>query len=181
MGSGGARLGAGRKPKPAVLLESDIKRTKAEKFDRKESEIECKNNNLKCPSDMTPDAKKEWKRVIGLYNGIDAKVLTDLDIQALRMYCEQTAIFNHATKQLSEFGVLVSTNVEGQKAINYLTKLIEKSSKIIISLSEQLCLTPVGRARMGLANSGVKNKKSKNVGSPGTMESFMANLYSLED
>lgn len=178
MGSGGARLGAGRKPRPTTLIDADAKRTKREKFDRRENEIECKQNDLKCPTDMTPDAKKEWKRVIGLYNGIDAKILTDLDIQALRMYCEQSAIYNNATKQLAQFETLVTTNVEGQKIINYLTKLIEKSSKIIISLSEQLCLTPVGRARLGLANAGGRKTKKAN---PNSMESFMANMYNFNE
>ncbi len=147
MPSGGTRPNAGRKP----TLNPVGHRTKAEKEPRKQaSEALQTTKILKCPSYLTALAKKEWRRTMRLYNQMDASILCDLDIAALVMYCEAWAIYKTAQEQWSKLGTVATTNPAAQALIDKTIDTMNKQTTVISKLAEQLCLTPVGRARMGM-------------------------------
>jgi P27 family predicted phage terminase small subunit len=136
---------------PALVDNQVFKKNSQELEAREESWTKLKTTKLlKVPRYLSPEAKKEWRRVLKLYNQMEADILSDLDQQALIMYCEATAIYKKAQEQWAELQQVVTTNPSGQKLIDNILKTMERQSKIISSLSEQLCLTPVGRARMGM-------------------------------
>ncbi|MDY0386959.1 MAG: phage terminase small subunit P27 family [Methanolobus sp.] len=143
----------GRKPQPAMIVDSEKhKKSKQEIERRKEVERKLKTSGfLRCPSKLSPVAKKEWKRVIKLYREMESNILSDLDKTALTIYCEAYAIYSKAHEVWSKYQQIVSTNEEAQKIIDKTFKTMQSQSQVIYRFSEQLCLTPVGRARMGMA------------------------------
>lgn len=142
----------GRKPVPPALVNNkSFKKNNQEIEEREESWEKLKTTKvLRVPKHLTVEAKKEWRRVMKLYNLMEADILSDLDQQALIMYCEATAIYKKAQEQWAKINQVATPNPDGQKLIDNIFRTMERQSKIISSLSEQLCLTPVGRARMGM-------------------------------
>jgi P27 family predicted phage terminase small subunit len=142
----------GRKPTPASLIDHQVFKKSAKVIEARK-EVESKLTStalLKCPSYISSEAKKEWKRIMKLYRKMEADILSDLDIMALVMYCEATAIYKEAQSVWAKYGKVVASNPEAQRVLDKTFITMEKQTKIVSSLSEQLCLTPVGRARMGM-------------------------------
>lgn len=143
----------GRKPTPAKMLDNKIRKESNDTLTERaviESALADTDAKLKCPSQLSPTAKKEWKRIISLYKKLESRILCDLDITALAMYCEAVAIYQKAQATWTKYGFVVSTDPDEQIMMNKCIKIMNEQTKIISGLSEQLCLTPVGRARMGL-------------------------------
>ena len=142
----------GRKPTPASMIDhKDFKKSIKEIEVRKEAEEKLKTGaELRCPSYVSKEAKKEWKRVMKLYRAMEVDILSDLDTMSLVMYCEATAVYKKAQETWAKYQQVVAANPEAQRVLDKCFLTMEKQTKIISSLSEQLCLTPVGRARMGM-------------------------------
>ena len=156
------RNNSGRKAIPLELLDnSSSRKTKKELKELKDNQFTTSSAKLTLPEDLSPIAKEEWKRIIRLYDGANAKILTDLDVQALRIYCEHTALYNKAASAMGQLPSILAGTRESQQLINQITKTMNDSSKIILAFSEQLCLTPVGRAKMGYAS--VKGSKRQSA------------------
>lgn len=142
----------GRKPIPASLIDpAEHKKAKEEIEARRDMEDALTTTSkLSCPKYLSDSAKKEWRRVIKLYKGLDVDILCDLDISALVIYCEAWAVYRKAQETWAKVKQVVAANPEAQRILDKCFVLMEKQSKIINNMSEQLCLTPVGRARMGM-------------------------------
>ena len=142
---------AGRKPHLSVLKDNAKDRhTKAELEARADAEVSGAAAKLKPPRELTKAAKTEWRRVVKLYRQLDHEVINDLDINLLAAYCESVAVYKAAeTKYESE--PLAKFDYDGMKWIeNPYLKIMDAASKQIMKAAEQLCLSPVGRARMGV-------------------------------
>lgn len=152
----------GRKPTPAALIDPvEHKKSYEEIEARKEAEAALQTKaTLRCPNYLSSEAKKEWRRIMKLYKEMDAEILNDLDTMALVMYCEATAVYKKAQETWVKFQQVVAANPEAQRIIDKCFQTMERQTKIINRLAEQLCLTPVGRARMGM-NAAKKNEPSK--------------------
>ena len=153
--SGGARPNSGRKPK----ISAGKHKSKAEQMSRTETFEKLKTTNkLSCPKYLSQAAKKEWKRTMKLYKLMEADILNDLDVAALVMYCEAWAIYRTNQDELNLLNEkLNQIDATDDKTINKLKssisgciKVMNEQTAIVTKLSEQLCLSPVGRARMGI-------------------------------
>lgn len=144
----------GRKPLPAKLIDpADHKKSKEEIEARVAVESGLKTTSfLKCPRFLSPDAQKEWRRVMKLYKQMDSDILCDLDRMAMIAYCEAVSMYNKAQETWARYGQIVAANPEAQRVLDKCRAVMKEQTKIITSLSEQLCLTPVGRARMGMGS-----------------------------
>lgn len=142
----------GKKPIPAHLIDPAVyKKSNAELENRKNMESKLKSSaRLTCPKYLSDAAKKEWRRVIKLYRGLEVDILSDLDVSALVIYCEAWSIYRKAQETWAKYTQVVAANPEAQRVLDKCFNIMEKQSKTISSVSEQLCLTPVGRARMGI-------------------------------
>lgn len=114
-----------------------------------EEGLRCKAS-LTCPDYLSPGAKAEWKRLMKLYRTLDSKILCDLDTMGLVIYCEAAAIYKKAQETWAKYGLVVSANPESQRIMDKCFDTMKNQTKIINDLAEQLCLTPIGRARMGI-------------------------------
>ncbi len=156
-------MARGRKPMPPALVDKEVyKKSNNELAAREEWWEKMKTSKvLEVPTHLSSEAKKEWERVMKLYSQMEADILSDLDQQALIMYCEATAIYKKAQEQWAKLQQVATTNPDGQKLINSIIRTMERQTKLISSLSEQLCLTPVGRARIGVAKKQEPTKFEK--------------------
>src|ERR1700761_728449 len=63
----------------------------------------------KMPSHLTPEARKEWKRILPLLE--KRATLTEADASALSLYCETFARWVLAKKDVAENGLTITTTV----------------------------------------------------------------------
>lgn len=152
----------GRKPTPAKTIDlkemhqpKDVVRARANAEDKIKTA-----DRLEPPTGMSSAAKKEWKRIMGLYRQMEADILNDLDISALMMYCEAYAVYRKAEKVWVNFSKLKDPSDTDYKIFNRARVQMNDQVKVVCQLSEQLCLTPVGRARMGIAMAKKKEQSS---------------------
>jgi len=146
------RPGGGRKPLPAALApNSHESKASQEKRLSVEKNLET-TANLTCPKDMSDTAKKEWKRLMRLYRKMPAQVLNDLDLNSLRQYCEHFSVYYQAEQAWKDDlkCTVASSSVDTQSLINRVLETMRRETDAMNRLAEQLLLTPVGRARMGV-------------------------------
>jgi len=157
----------GRKPVPADMLDPDKIKLSQEQLNARK-EIEKKMNPssvLRCPpkTKISSDARKIWKRIMKLYDGMDVDILSDLDEVSLRMYCEAVAIYDTAHSEWLQIQHIIVANPSAQNRIDILLNRMNKQTTIINKLAEQLCLTPVGRARMGVVTISIPQKNQNPI------------------
>lgn len=160
----GSNNGGGRSAVPASLIDNSktrcensilSERLKVEESLMVPSELEHP------PKGMSFRAKREWKRVIDLYKQMDITILCGLDKAILRMYCEAVGTYELASDVVNQ----TQKNAKDANkpfymvAVDYELKKMDSSAKIIKGLAEQLCLSPLARARMGVALSGQNSSK----------------------
>lgn len=139
---------AGRKPIPIAVYENKHKHSKADIAARIEGEPKGCSDKLLPPKELKGEALKEWKRVVALYRELDAAILNDLDISLLSAYCESVAIYRKAQVEYKKQPLII---VDGNSVReNPLLRVMRMEGANIAKYSEQLCLSPVGRARMGV-------------------------------
>lgn len=144
----------GRKPMPAEMLDQNTSKMSTENLQSRKT-VEQKLNPssfLKCPSKtkISSEARRVWKRIMKLYDGMDADILSDLDEVALKMYCEAVAVYETAHSEWLKIQVINVASPSASGKIDRLLDRMNKQTRVINNLAEQLCLTPVGRARMGV-------------------------------
>ena len=151
----------GRTPKLTVL-DSDKKphSSKAEREARENSEPKGCVDDLTPPEFLSVAAKTEWERVVELYRQLDNAIVNNLDISTLAAYCESVAVYQEAAAQYQDHP-LISHDGKGRFVENPYLAIMRKEGLNILRYSEQLCLSPVGRARMGMAT--VKGKKEQSA------------------
>ena len=141
----------GRKPTPLKLVDNAKARHTKETLDgRQNGEPEGCTDKLTPPKTISSEAKKEWKRIVKLYRQLDAKIINDLDISTLMAYCESVAIYRRSQEEYQN-RPLVYMNADGRPAENPYITIMRREGQNIAKYAEQLCLSPVGRARMGVA------------------------------
>lgn len=147
----------GRKPKENVKTEKSHNYTKAELELRKKASALHKSvpDGLSCPKILKdPKAQAEWKRLMPLYRKLGIDVLNDLDVKTLMAYCNSVAIYERAMDQFAKEGYAVTVEkYDKQGNINMVKnptiKIMDEQGILIARYAEILCLSPVGRVRMG--------------------------------
>ncbi len=158
-----------RKAVPADLRDDKQVRDQGKSFNESQSAAtpRLEDSKMKCPSDLTSGAKKEWRRVVRLYRESNINVLNDLDTEVLKSYCIAVDIRASLYHQLTEGGYQLlldkrtekestkdgpegTSNTTGftleKKVINPILRELDRYANTIRILAEQLALTPVGRA-----------------------------------
>ena len=145
----------GRKPKLSVISDRKPHRSNSEIESRSKNEPGGCDAKFRSPRNLTAEAKKEWRRLIKLYKQLDVPILNDLDITMLTSYCESWAIYYRALADYQAEpwnGRLVVQRTKGGPIIeNPFVKIMTREGQNMAKYAEQLCLSPVGRARMGIA------------------------------
>ena len=96
----------GRKPLPTALKVLEEDRGKGRRPINKD-EPTPSQENVKCPSWLMPEAKKEWKRLAPSL--IAMGILTEHDMEAFAGYCQAYARWREAEEFLSQHGTIFKT------------------------------------------------------------------------
>ena len=145
----------GRKPKLSIIHDRREHRSASEIQARTDNEPKGCDANFRAPSQLSEEAKKEWRRLVKLYRQLEQPVLNDLDLSILAAYCESVAIYQKAQVdyQAPPWNGQLVGKLPGSNALseNPYLKIMTREGQNMAKYAEQLCLSPVGRARMGLA------------------------------
>ena len=104
-----------------------------------------------CPDYLSPIAREEWERMTKLYFELnDAKILSTLDYGALAMYCEAWSQWRDNQKIYKKLSRKKTRTSEENNILDKAIRIMNRQCEITCKLASQLCLTPMGRAKMGL-------------------------------
>ena len=141
----------GRKPLPTAikLLEGDRGKGRRPINSREPTPSQ---ENVKCPSWLMPEAKKEWKRLAPSL--IAMGTLTEHDMEAFAGYCQAYARWREAEEFLSQHGTIFKTPSGYVQQVPQVS-IAMQNLKIMQSFCSEFGLTPASRARL-YANAGDK-------------------------
>lgn len=100
------------------------------------------------PDGMTPRALAKWRQIVPLIQAMCP--LRETDADALRQYCEATAIHERATEEL-EGAPLVLETPNGTLQSHPLLKIRAGASAEMLKLAERFGLDPASRRRLQIA------------------------------
>ncbi|MGH2897033.1 MAG: phage terminase small subunit P27 family [Solirubrobacteraceae bacterium] len=104
------------------------------------------------PVDMSQASKKVWRRIMKDYSGTG--VLTGVDRDVLRAYCETVARYEYAAKALEESGPLVRGSRTGELVKNPLHQVVRDNALLVRALARELGFTPAARTGLSGADAG---------------------------
>lgn len=144
----------GRNPKLIQQIEEDNTRTRYTKGEieaRRENTPVVESARLRPPAWLGKGARKEFKRIIKL--AINAGIYTDLDINALGMYCMSFERLTGLYRELERLQSLTPRDALISSAGQRLMRAIRAEEDHCKKYGGLLGLDPVARARIGLAKS----------------------------
>ena len=141
----------GRKPLPTALKALEGDRGKGRRPLNRDEPIPPQEN-VKCPSWLMPEAKKEWKRLASSL--IAMGILTEHDLEAFAGYCQAYARWREAEEFLSQHGTIFKTPSGYVQQVPQVS-IAMQNLKIMQSFCSEFGLTPSSRARL-YANAGEK-------------------------
>lgn len=108
---------------------------------------------FRAPEYLSPDAKKEWRRVVNQMK--TSGMITDLDLTALAAYCQVYADWVLAVRARNRIaasdpsggGIMVKTT-NGNLVQNPLIGACNKTVLVLIRLAAELGITPSARSRI---------------------------------
>lgn len=139
----------GRKPKPTALKILEGDRGKGRR-PMNRNEPKPPQDNIKCPTWLMPEAKKEWKRLAPSLTAMG--VLTDHDLTAFAVYCQAYARWREAEEFMQQHGTIFKTPSGYVQQVPQVS-IAQQNAKIMQSFCTEFGLTPASRARI-YANSG---------------------------
>ena len=111
-----------------------------------------KSGTPKCPSFLSPEAKKEWRRIVRALADID--LLTSVDMAVLAAYCQSYSRWMQAEKILETEGLTyVYTNKKGEENViaRPEVRISQESLKLMRAYGSELGLSPSSRGRIKVA------------------------------
>jgi len=124
--------------------------TNDELKNREKHEPRIKSNFLKCPSYLSEEAKKEWRRIVKLYSELIEPIITDLDISALEVYCNAVVRYRKAIQKVLETSEVYTSKGDFKPRKNPWQTIANEAADQIKKYGELLLLNPVSRARAGI-------------------------------
>lgn len=97
------------------------------------------------PRYLSDDAKREWRRVAPTLQGVG--LLTDVDHDALAMYCERFAEWKTAWGKVLEEGAVITTTA-GNLIQNPRLSIANRAAKEALALAREFGMTPAARTRI---------------------------------
>jgi P27 family predicted phage terminase small subunit len=149
----------GRKPIPLKVVSDNkrVHRSKDELEARKEREPKISSSVLRCPAHLSDASKKEWRRIVRLYRQLSEQLMTDLDTNALEIYCVALETYRKAMAKVRETSEVYASKTDPNKPRKnpWLTVANDAATQIK-KYGEILLLDPVSRARVGLAKAKIE-------------------------
>jgi len=132
----------GKKPVPTQLK---IIRGTDQPCRVKKNEPKPNDNRIYMPFKLSPAASKQWTKIVKELK--EAKLLTNIDTQALGMYCEAYATWMNAQKMIQTHGVVVKSK-NGFPVQSPFFHVANKSFDQMKGLLIEFGMTPSARTRV---------------------------------
>jgi P27 family predicted phage terminase small subunit len=97
------------------------------------------------PCGLLAAEKRVWNRVAGRL--VESKIMTVLDQDALRLYCQAAVRYERAIKAVRKHGIVVS-NRFGQPVLSACWQAAQQEARLMERLLAQFGMTPAGRTRV---------------------------------
>lgn len=137
---------SGRKPKPTALkvVGGNPGKRKLPTDEPKPPKLKA---NAKPPAGMTKEARKAWPRVIKIL--VNMKVFTMADTDAVRMYCENFARWEIATKEIATRSGMVELHpTSGALVVSPYHKIAKECEANMFKIMTEFGMTPSSRTRV---------------------------------
>lgn len=131
----------GRKPKPAHLKLVEDNPGKRPLPERKVK----LSSKIRMPNGMSDDAKRVWRYTV---SHLPAGMAKDIDVIALRIYCESVVEYDLAGKKLAA-GYLTKT-ASGSARPSPWHKIRNDAFQRIYKMSSEFGFTPSSRTKLGI-------------------------------
>jgi P27 family predicted phage terminase small subunit len=102
---------------------------------------------------MSDRATAVWDRIIADYGATG--VLTGVDADALRVYCEAVVRYEHAAELLERSGPLVKGARQGDLVKNPLHQVVRDNADLVRAFARELGFTPAARSALTDVNKKV--------------------------
>lgn len=101
---------AGRKMMPLSVIigggKTHLTKAQIERRQAAEERLQPAADKIKCPDWLDGVAKREWHRIVGELQ--ELKLMTNLDVTALAMYCDAYSKYRSASEQVRKEGSVVT-------------------------------------------------------------------------
>lgn len=154
----------GRKATPNRILELRGGSAHSHRPERKDPDLPMKVPS--CPPHLDNEAKKEWKRVIRIFKGIN--LITELDRGILAAYCEAYSRWAKAISKVNEMGMVYAEgrvvdekgNVikAGVPKANPYIKIAREAYDQMVKTGTLFGMSPSARASLSIANANAEQK-----------------------
>ncbi len=137
-----------------LVRNNDNRLTKEQLEGRLQNEPKPKSARLITPNWISKEAQTEWRRLVKQFKAMDAQLITDLDVNALAIYCDAVVTYRKAMQKVRETSeVMTAKNNPGKPIKNPWLMVANDAATQIKKYGEVLCLDPVSRARVGIGRS----------------------------
>lgn len=104
-------------------------------------------SRITCPSTLPPEAKKEWRRILKIYNEDSKEEFSPKDLKALERYCLSYSDVITFSEKLKETGYLIFSD-SGYPQQHPYFNMRNKAIEEMRSWMKELGFTPAARARI---------------------------------
>jgi len=154
---------AGRRAQPINLLALKGRKhlTKSEIETRREAEkkIKPRANKIRPPDWLSDEAKQEFKRIIKEMKDLD--VLTNVDTDAVAIYCDAYVSYIECTRIIEKEGMMVTHVNQAGESNEVPHPLMTKKRQLadqMKSMATELGLTPSSRSKISMPKEKPKEK-----------------------
>lgn len=116
------------------------------------AEPKPRNTSPTPAADLGAEARAVWDRMMGEYGHLG--VITAVDQDALRIYCEAVARYEHAAKMLERSGPLVRGARSGELVKNPLHQVVRDNADMVRKMARELGFTPSARTSIHVPDVG---------------------------
>lgn len=145
-------MGRNAKPLQLHLLEGNKNRlTKKEIEKRQELEksIVFKDDNIKPPSWLNKEARKQFKRVVDEFKSND--LLKNVDVHSIALFCDAYADYIECSRLIQEEGLMVEYTNKAAETNKVPHPLLTKKKQLFEQMQKfmsEFGLSPIARARL---------------------------------
>jgi len=160
---------AGRRPK-VIIEQETYHETKEHKEAREDSTPVYESQNFIAPETLTKKEKEVWDYIVNIFRQTKNCMVSDADIHLMQMYCRDKVMLDEATKRYQKnptYWVNIENGYDKEGNQKYTLKanpdyvIIKDKTASCLKLFDQLGLSPLARARVGVK--GANAKKDEDI------------------
>ncbi|WP_067924856.1 phage terminase small subunit P27 family [Alicyclobacillus shizuokensis] len=117
-----------------------------------EQRLKPRADRIRPPAWLSPVAKREFKRIVKEMDGLD--VLTNVDVDALALYCDAYAAYVECTRIIEDEGLMVEYTNKAAETNKVPHPLLTKKKQLaeqMKALATEMGLTPASRTKLAMS------------------------------